>query len=217
MRTFGLVLLLSGAALAQYNDGVSVSVSRTVTLAADEAAFTVLASTGLDGTAEQVLQVLQTAGLQNLSISGTGLGQTYSYPEASGVLTLYQISFTVPAANLKDAAKKLEVLRITPPELLKSLQYTASVNASAAAIESGRQSILPKLLAEARQKAQFLADSAGVKLGGVKGVNENSYGVYALVGNWINSSTVMTTGYSSSNSGGIQFTYYAAVTFNVAQ
>jgi len=217
MRSIGLIFFCAAAAFAQYNDGISVSVNRTVTLAADEAAFTVLAATGLDTTAEQVMQIFQTAGLPNLSFTGTALGQTYNYPDAAAVLTVYQLSFTVPAAGLKEAAKKLEVLRLTPPELLKSLQYSASVNAGAATVEASRQTLLPQLLAEARRKAQFLADTAGVKLGAIKGMNETSYGVYAMVTSWLSSPLLAGTGTSSSsNNAGTQYTFYAGVTFAVA-
>ena len=82
---FSLILLCCAAACAQGIDGLSVSVTWTVTLPADEAAFTVLVSGALDVTADQALQALQTAGLQNLSVTGTGLGQTYAYPEPAAV------------------------------------------------------------------------------------------------------------------------------------
>ncbi|HEY1497087.1 MAG TPA: SIMPL domain-containing protein [Candidatus Solibacter sp.] len=216
MRIFSLILLGCAAACAQSIDGLSVSVTRNVTLAADEAAFTVLASAAIDVTAEQALQVLQTAGLQNLSVAGTGLGQTYSYPEPSAVQVINQINFTVPAAALRDAAKKLEALRLAPPQPLAGLQYSAIVNTGAATVEASRQTILPQLLAEAQKKAQFLATSAGVKLGAIKGVSESSYGVYALVGNWISSPQAITSSVSNSNSNGTQYTYYATVTFSLA-
>src|SRR5215470_6849180 len=98
MRMFSLIFLFCAAAGAQAIDGLNVSVTRTVTLPSDEAAFTVLVSGALDLTADQALEVLQTAGLQNLSVTGTGLGQTYGYPEPAAVQVVYQINFTVAAA-----------------------------------------------------------------------------------------------------------------------
>ena len=215
MRLYGLFWFLSCAVFAQSTDGLSVSVNRTVTLAADEAVFTVVTASPLDVGADQVVQILQAAGLQNLSITGTGLGQVYSYPETSGAQAYYQVGFTVPAAGLKDAAKKLESLRTAPPEAIKALQYSAVVNAGAASVETGRQTILPQLLAEAQKKAQFLAASANVKLGAVKGVTESSYGAYALVGSWISTSPSVLGGTSVTNNNGMQYTYYASVTFSV--
>lgn len=215
MRIFSLIFVLAAAAFAQSADGLNVSVNRTVNIAADEAVFTVVAATTLEGTADQVSQVLQTAGIQNLSLTATGLGQTYSYPQTSDVLAFFQFTFTVPAANLKDAAKKLEAVRAAPPALLQSLQYSASVNASTAAVETARQTVLPQLLAEAQKKAQFLATSANLKLGPIKGVNESSYVAYALVGSWISTPQVFGSTSNSTN-GGTQFTYYASVTFSLA-
>jgi uncharacterized protein YggE len=216
MRLFSLIFLLGVSAFAQSTEGLSVSVNRTLTLTADEAVFTVLAATALDVTAGQVLEILQTAGLQNLSVSGTGLGQTYSYPDPSAAQTVYQINFTVPAANLKDAAKKLEALRLAPPPNLNGLQYAASVNAGAASLETARQTVLPQLLADAQKKAQFLAASAGLKLGTIKGVTESSYSAYALVGNWISTPQAVYSSSSNSSAGGMQFTFYASVTFGLA-
>jgi hypothetical protein len=216
MRIFSLILLCCAAACAQSIDGLSVSVTRTVTLPADEAAFTVLVSGALDVTADQVLQALQTAGLQNLSVTGTGLGQTYSYPEPSAVQVVYQVNFTVTAAALKDAAKKLEALRLAPPQPLTGLQYTAVVNTGASTIETSRQTVLPQLLLEAQKKAQFLATSANVKLGAIKGVSESSYGTYALVSGWFSSLQTVTGGFSNSNTGGTQYTFYTTVTFSLA-
>ena len=61
MKQLLLVLILPCIASAQVADGLSASGSRTVTLTADEAAFTMLASTSLDGTQQQVKQALQDA------------------------------------------------------------------------------------------------------------------------------------------------------------
>ena len=216
MRIFSLILLFCAAAGAQSIDGLNVSVTRTVTLPSDEAAFTVLVSGALDLTADQALQALQTAGLQNLSVTGTGLGQTYSYPEPATVQVVYQISFTVPAGALKDAAKKLEALRLAPPQPLAGLQYNATVNTSAATIETSRQSVLPQLLAEAQKKAQFLATSAGVKLGPIKGMSEYFYGSYSSVSGWFSSSQMVSGSFSNSSAGGTQYTFYANVTFSLA-
>ncbi len=130
--------------------------------------------------------------------------------------TVYQINFTVPAAKLNDAAKKLEALRLAPPPNLNGLQYAASVNAGAASLETARQTVLPQLLADAQKKAQFLAASAGLKLGTIKGVTESSYSAYALVGSWISTPQAVFSSSSNSTASGMQFTFYASVTFGLA-
>ena len=116
---------------------------------------------------------------------------------------LYQFNFSVPAANLKDAAKKMEALRTNPPPLLKSLQYTAFMNASQSTVDAMRQTLLPQIFADAQKKAQSLAAAAGLKLGAIKGVTGSSQ----YVGSFS----------SASANTGTQYTFLANVTFSVSQ
>lgn len=221
-----LVCLILSAACIGYGqtDGIFTSVSRNVPVTADEADFTIVAATGLDTTADQVVQVFQTAGLQNLSVTASGIGQSYDYSSGQQQVqaqAVYQLSFIVPAPNMKDAAKKLEGLRTSLPDTLKSLQYSAFANASQAAVDAAHQTVLPLLLADAQKKGQALATAAGIKLGAIKGVNESAYGGgigVGAIGGVISSTnfligTVGTT--SSAGGGGTQYTFYASVTFAV--
>ena len=54
MRLVTLFLLSAVTAFAQFADGVATSVSRTVTLTADQADFSIVASAGLDATQQQI-------------------------------------------------------------------------------------------------------------------------------------------------------------------
>jgi uncharacterized protein YggE len=218
MRLSGLFLLAISFAFAQ-SDGILTSVSRNLSVSADQADFTVVAVTGLDFTADQVTQTLQTAGLQNLSLAGSAVVQNYDYATGSGQLqtqAVYQLNFSVTAAAMKDTAKKLEALRTSLPETLKNLQFSAFASASQAAVDAARQTVLPLLLADAQKKAQSLAAAAGVKLGAVKAVSESSYsagGSYQLAA----IVSVPYFGTSNSTSGsGTQYTFYATVTFTLA-
>ena len=79
--SFVLFTVLSCAATAQTLDGINAPVSRTVTIPADEAAFTIIAAGSLDSTPQQVKQALQNAGLPNPTVVAIGLGQDSSrYP-----------------------------------------------------------------------------------------------------------------------------------------
>ena len=130
MKPISLILFLACIASGQGTDGIATSVNRSITLTADEAAFSVVAGVGLDTSQQQVTQIFLDAGMANLSLTGTGLGQSYDYsknPPATQTQLLYQFAFTVPAAGLKDAAKKLEALRAGPPALLQNMQYTVSL------------------------------------------------------------------------------------------
>jgi uncharacterized protein YggE len=221
MRLVSLLLLSACAAFAQLTDGVATSVTRTVTLTADEADFTIVAGATLDTSQQQVAQIFLDAGISGLSNSGTSLSQNYDYstnPYTVQTLVVYQFNFSVPAAGLKDAAKIMEALRTKPPDLLKSFQYSAGLNASQATVDAMRQTLLPQLFADAQKKAQTLATAAGIKLGAVKGVSESFYSTGNSV-SYINSTVFTTTGTITSPSGGsgTQYTFYASVTYGLAQ
>lgn len=213
MRLIGLICLMACAASAQVADGVNVSVSRVVNVPPDQAEFSAVVSVPLDTTQQQVTQVFQDAGVSNPVVVAiaAGVNSCCYYPENPvGSQFHYQITFTTPPAAVKDLAKKLDALRAAPPEGVASLQYVAALTASPAAVESARRTLLPQLIAEARAKAQTLADAAGIRLGGVTGVSENSYlgGVGAPAGLYYSGSLI-----SSANISGSQHTFYAMVKF----
>jgi uncharacterized protein YggE len=222
MRLLSLLSLFALTAFAQLTaDGVATSVTRTVALTADEADFSIVAAASLDTTQQQIAQIFLDAGITGLSLSGTSIGQNYDYSSISAInqtQVLYQFTFSVPAAGLKDAAKIMETVRLKPPALLKSFQYSAALNASQATIDAMRQTLLPQLLADAQKKAQNLAAAAGLKLGGVKGVSDsycaNPYSYSSLIG-----LSQYLGGFSSSSAAGsgTQFIFSANVAFNVAQ
>ena len=222
MRLVSLLLLSALAAFAQLTDGVATSVTRTVTLTADEADFTIVAGTSLDTTQQQIAQVFVDAGITGLTNSGTSLSQNYDYstsPYTVQTLVAYQFTFSVPAAGLKDAAKIMEALRTKPPDLLKTFQYSAALNASQATVDAMRLTLLPQLFADAQRKAQTLANAAGIKLGAVKGVSESYYSSGNSGVSYIGSTVYSTTGTTTSTSGGsgTQYTFYANVTYGLAQ
>src|ERR1035437_8351189 len=221
MRLGTLFWLSAFTAFAQLTDGVATSVTRTVTLTADEADFSIVAGAGLGTTQQQVAQIFLDAGVSSLSNSGTALSQNYDYstnPPNTQTLVLYQFTFSVPTAGLQDAAKIMEALRTSPPALLKSFQYSAALNASQATVDAMRQTLLPQLFADAQTKAQTPAAAAGLKLGGVKGVSETFYASGYSNVNWIGTSSFGNTSTITSTIGGsgTQYIFNANVTFRVA-
>jgi uncharacterized protein YggE len=221
MRLLSLLFLSAFLAFAQVSiDGVATSVTRTVTLTADEADFSIVAGAALGTSQQQITQVFLDAGLSNLSLSGTSLGQNYDYsgnPPTPQTLVVYQFTVSIPAAGLKDATKIMETLRTKPPDLLKGFQYSASLNASQATVDAMRQTLLPQLISDAQKKAQSLAAAAGLKLGAVRGVSDAYYPSGYSSSNWISTSQFL-GGFSSSTSGSrTQYTFSANVTFSAAQ
>jgi uncharacterized protein YggE len=223
MRLLSLFLLFAFTACAQFSaDGVATSVSRTVTLTADEADFSIVAGADLGTSQQQIAQIFLDAGVAGLSLSGTSLNQNYDYstnPPAIQTLVVYQFTFSVPAAGLKDTAKIMETLRAKPPDLLRSFQYAASLNASQATVDAMHQTLLPQLFADAQKKAQMLASAAGLKLGAVKGVSESYYASGYNGASYIGTQFSSTTGTVTTTTGGsgTQYTFNASVTFSAAQ
>lgn len=221
MRLATLFLVSAFTAFAQLAaDGVATSVTRTVTLTADEAAFSIVAGASLDTSQQQIAQLFLDAGIASLALSGTALGQSYDYsvnPASTETQILYQFTFSVPAAGLKEAAKIMETMRTKPPALLKAFQYSAALNVSQATVDAMRQAMLPQLLAEAQKKAQTLAAAAGLKLGGIKGVSDSYYASGYSGTAWIGSSPYGGSFSSSSAGSGTQFIFNASVAFGVAQ
>lgn len=159
-------------ALAQASDGISVPVSRVVSLSADEASFTLVIAAGLDSTAQQVKQALQTAGLPNPTVVATGLGSGASAWFDVGAQILYSATAAIPAGSALDTAKTIDKLRTNPPAPLTSLQYSVAFNPSQAAVDAARQATIPLLLEDARKAAQTVAAAAGVKVGAIRSISD---------------------------------------------
>jgi len=217
MRLLNLFLYFAFIAAAQFTDGVSASVTRTAALTADQADFSVVIGASPDATQQQATQILLDAGISSLSLSGATLGQSIDYgtnrPTAQ-TQVLFQFTFSVPAAGLKDAAGKMEALRASPPDLVKSLQYTAVLNASPSTVDAMRQTLLPQLFADAQKKAQTLAAASGLKLGGIEGVSESFYSNGNSV-SWIGASQFVNSFDAGSGGSGVQCTFFASVNFSV--
>ena len=175
-----LLPVLSCVATAQTFEGINAPASRTVTLTADEAAFTIAVAATLDSTQQQVKQALQNAGLPNPTVVATGLGQDAStYPPGAAQI-LYSATVAIPAGSAMDTAKRLETLRTHLPAPLQSLQYAVAFNPSQTTVDAARQVVMPQLLDDSRKLAQSLAAAAGVKLGAIRSIGDSA-GVYALV------------------------------------
>jgi len=173
MKRLFLFTAFACTASAQTFDGISAPVSRTVTLTADEAAFSVSVAATLDSTEQQVKQALQNAGLPNPTVVATGLGEdNNAYTAASLALILYSATVTIPAGSARDAAKSLDALRTKLPDPLRSLQYSVAFNPSQASIDAARQVVMPQLMDDARKVAQSLAAVSGVKVGAIRSISD---------------------------------------------
>jgi hypothetical protein len=210
-----LIPVLAWVAAAQTPDGISAPVSRTVTLTADEAAFTITIAATLDSTQQQVKQALQSAGLPNPTVVATGLGQATTEWFAGPVQILYSATATIAAGSAMDTAKLLETLRAQLPAPLQSLQYSVAFNPSQATVDAMRQTVLPQMLDDSRNLAQSLAAASGVKLGAIRSIGDSA-GVSAGYVNGTFAVSLLgpvTGGILASLPSGTQYTYSLSVIF----
>ena len=63
MKPLSLFLFLASLGSAQFADGITTTVSRSINLTADEAAFSVVAGAPLDTSQQQVTQIFLDAGI----------------------------------------------------------------------------------------------------------------------------------------------------------
>jgi hypothetical protein len=145
-----------------------ISVSREVTLPADETEFIVAATARVDVPREAAIDALQGVGISasNLSalrvenpvvrrwIPGTTLAP-------NGALWVLQFNLVAPAGRTAEIVQKLNALQKKPPEQLVELRYLSRGSASAKSVADARARILPEIIGEARRKAEQLALSAG--------------------------------------------------------
>ena len=174
----GLVIAASGIpgfALQWFSVTVQnglISVSRAVTLPADETEFIVAATARVDVPRQAVIDALQGVGISaaNLSalrvdnpgttrISGTGL-------TPDGALWIFQFNITTPAGRTADFVQKLNALQKKPPEPVVDVRYLSRGSASEKSVADARARILPEIIAEARRKAEQLALSADQTIAG---------------------------------------------------
>jgi hypothetical protein len=210
MRFLSLILFFTISAAAQVADGITASVTRTVTLTPDEADFTAVLTAPLDTTQDQITQILNNAGIQNFnSVSVTASRSTNVYPPPAQSQLFFQVTFKVAPAALKDFAQRLEAMRGNLPAPLAGLDYYAALGVSQPAIDTAHQAAVASLLADARSRAQTIAAAAGLKLGAIQGVSESVQGspisTYAVLSSTYVPSTVVGSG--------TQFTFYATVKF----
>src|ERR1039457_5965967 len=176
MKHFLLLLFIAlcSVGTAQTLDGINAPASRTVTLTADAATFTIAVTATPDSTQAQVKQALQSAGLPNPTVVATGLGQENSTNPPGAAQILYSATVTIAAGVVMDAARGLETLRTHLQAPLQNLQYSVAVNPSQATMDAMRKVVMPQLLDDSRRLAQTLATATGVKVGAIRSISDSA-------------------------------------------
>jgi hypothetical protein len=154
-----MILLWGSAVLAQVPNGITVTPSRTVNLAPDQAVFSAYVTAAPDASQDQVLEIFREVGAANPVVYASGASS-------------YTVSFTTPAEAMRQMAQKLDQIRLKRPLVLTDFSYGAALSASDSAVQAARASLLPQLIGDARADAQALAAAASLKLGPIQSVND---------------------------------------------
>jgi uncharacterized protein YggE len=215
MRQAALICVFAAAAFAQVPDGLTVSVSRIVSVPPDEADFSVNVTTSLDTTQAQVTQALQDLGISNALVLTVVVGDAGSYAsqQVPNSQLYYLVSFTTAPSAMVNVSKKLDAFKASPPAGFVTAQYTASLNASSAAVSAAHDATLPKLLADAQSKAGTLAAAAGLKVGGITGVSDFSSVVYGYSAPAAYITSGVLSSANTNGTSGTQFSFSATVKF----
>ena len=179
-KVMATISLTAALAFAQ-TDGITVSVSRSVELPVEDANFLISVQAESGVSLEKVVGALN--GLNITAKDLVGINSQQLGPSSNPPRFLYLFSFTATFAKLKDtqealAAAKTSLLAANMDLQNVSIQFAPSESAR----EAARQRLMPELLADARKRAEQIANAAGTSLGRILGIGEFVGATAAIIG-----------------------------------
>ncbi len=214
-RTLLLTILLGTSLAAQSSiDGITTSVSRTIALPPENAVFAVSVSTSAGATVADAVAALGDTGITAANLVSASTTSSVQFTDGTNVThtgIAYVFQITVPYANLKDMVGKLDKANKLG---IPTVAYGFSLTASDAAVQDARRKAIPDLYAEARRRAENLADATTLSLGTIQSVAESLYPQTIIP--VISSTFSGVLSASSSSSNGLQVTFTLTVRFNVS-
>lgn len=179
------VLLCAAAAVVSAQTAVTkvieVSVSRSVPLKAEEAGFTLTVFTKTTAGFDEVLAAVASLGITAQDFLNVDTG--YSYLDDDEGLN-YSFSLTTPFDKMKDTMTLLDAKRRSlTAERGMNLTYSLDgVSATKTSTDQARDRLFPELMADARRQAELMATAAGVRVGAVAGLSQESSATYLVLG-----------------------------------
>ena len=180
---FSLVLI-AGATMAQPSpdaNSIVVTAFKTVVLAPTDATFSLFVSVDVAVTLDQVVSAvdLSLTAQDIIGIYWNPFGPDPSVPARPRISYVFQQS--VSFSRLKETLERLETTRNRLAPGMELVYNTLILGPSRTVVEAARDKALPELIAEAKKRAQALADAAQLKLGAIQAVNEtNSYPIGSI-------------------------------------
>jgi hypothetical protein len=165
-----LAVLLSIASAAAQSAGpsVTVTVSKQINLPVEQVNFDIVVTSGLDATIDQVLTVVQNLRLTVKDL--VGLGSFAPNFDRSGIPAtqfLWQFRLVRPFAQLQPTLAELQSWSNNADKKFTGTYSLATLTTTEATARRLADDALPDLIADARVKAQHLADAAGLTVGSI--------------------------------------------------
>ncbi len=209
-RLLVLLVLLSFSAFAQVTmEGITTSASKTITLLPDSAVFIVDVTSASGTTVDQAVALIRDTGITATNLVGAATTQDYQFvPPGTppSLRMVHEFQITVPYARVKEMSDKLRAATTVVVDAGGSLSYGLSLSASDDALQLARQRVLPDLIAELKRRADTLAGAAGLHVGSIQSISDNSY----VTGVVASSRFIL-----GSSSSGLQATFQASAKFGV--
>lgn len=163
------------------SNSVTVTAARTVNLQPDQASFTVTVNTPVSASPNDVIAALQGSGIgiANLvSVGPSNVLRIGDFTPAPFMATLdWNFSVTVPFTTMKTAFATLAAVANSVKQNNKDFTGRfafSGAGVSQAALDAARQTVLPDLIADAKNRAKQLTDAAGLGLGAILSISELS-------------------------------------------
>ena len=176
-----LYLLLTPALLpaqvAATDRTVTVTASRTATVAPDQAVLTVSVYSPTTATREEVLAALQGSSITLANFTSVYTSTNYNAANRTNQDQLtWTFTLNVPFASLKPALDQLAGLQIDMGRANNGMQLSFSLAGTQASTQAlaAQNCAAADLIADARTQAQKLAVAAGLSVGPVIGVSGSS-------------------------------------------
>lgn len=179
-----VILLLAAAMVASAqvdSNSVTVTASRNLTSLPDQALFQVTVETPITATLEEVIAALQGSGITASNLTGVNTNSTLIAVRGSPTSQpslVWRFSLIAPLSKTRDTVVSLNALQQSVMQKNSAWSVSSSFYSTQTSPQAQAACPMADLMADARARAQKLADAAGLSLGAVSaiaGSTDNGY------------------------------------------
>jgi uncharacterized protein YggE len=178
-----LSVIFAGLAFGQLDsNSVTVTASRNTTVPPDQAVFSVVVTSDLNSTLNDVLTAVLPAGISITNFSGVSSNSLMfiSGPNSQTQQTLqWAFQLLAPLTNTKSTVTTLASLQTSVPKANKNLSVSFTVQGTQTSQQAQQAQTcdVAGLINDARAKAQTLAAAGGRTVGGLLAMSSSTSGV----------------------------------------